>query len=306
MGYTGAMLDRPRYFFEKAWGHFRQGLAGNLLAMATIGAALFVFLAYLLIQQNLSANLEQWRSRMSVSVYLRDATAKSEEKVADLRQMIEGLSGVAGVSYYTKKESLEQYRMDLKGQAGILDELPENPLPAYFVITLKPDLQSAERVAELAAHIRPWEEVEEVAYGEEWIGAVAGFIRVFRLGGLVLGGLLLLAILFIVFNTIRLALFARRDEIEIMQLVGATDLFIKIPFLIEGAMQTLASCVAALALLYGIQSLYGLASLGDLAGGLGHFEWQFFPTSRVASMTLVAALAGVAGSWIAVQRFLKT
>lgn len=300
------MLDRARYFFEKAWGHFRQGLAGNLLAMATIGAALFVFLAYLLIQQNLSANLEQWRSRMSISVYLRDATAASEEKVADLRQMIEGLSGVAEVRYYTKKESLEQYRKDLKGQAGILDELPENPLPAYFVVTLKTDLQSPERVAEIAGQIRPWEEVEEVAYGEEWIGAVAGFIRLFRLGGLVLGGLLLLAILFIVFNTIRLALFARRDEIEIMQLVGATALFIKIPFLIEGAMQTLASCVVALALLYGIQSIYGMTSLEDLASGLGHFEWHFFPMTSVLAMILVSGLAGMAGSWIAVQRFLKS
>jgi cell division transport system permease protein len=123
----------------------------------------------------------------------------------------------------------------LGSQAGLLEGLSKNPLPASYEVVFRNGDLSREELKQIKESLEKVKGVDEVQYSEQWLEQIEGFVYITRILGLVVGGLLCVAVLFIVTNTIKLAIYSRRDEIEIYKLVGATDWFVKTPFLIEGA-----------------------------------------------------------------------
>lgn len=252
----------------------------RLLAVATIGTVATVLIlggAFLLVITNLSGLLDRWGQDVQVSCYLRADV--SDESLFAIKGEIEAMPEVISVRYVSRDEALERFGEAVDGMDRILADLDSNPLPASLEVRLRPELQQPARVADVASRLsRP--EFEDMDWSQEWVERFHTFLGLLRLSALVLGTLLLAAAMFLVNTTIRLAIHSRRDELEIIQLVGGTRWFARTPFVVEGmALGGLGALVAlaALPLLYQYAFVQLQASLGMLLS-MGTVEFLQAPT----------------------------
>jgi cell division transport system permease protein len=259
------------------------------LAAVTIGLTLVLVGAFALLVSNMERLLARFGEDILVSAYLEEGL--SEAQTRTLLEQVDGAPGVASVSLVSQEEALRRFREGAFGRPSLLDGLDENPLPASLEISLVPERRSAEGLALLEAALRDLPGIAELGYGHEWVEGYARAVSLIRGVAIALGGVLALATLLIVANTIRLALYARRDEIAILRLVGASRLFVAVPFLLEGLLQGLAGGLMALVLLFG----FFRALLPALAGGLELLLGYATPSflSLEGALLLVAAGAGL-------------
>jgi cell division transport system permease protein len=294
-------LIRPVYFLGVALQSITRNLILNLLASITISLALLIMGAFLLLYVNIQ-NLVTTSSRgLNITVYLEDGL--SGPATDRLRKSVGSLNGVASLDYITKDQALADLRERLGEQSGVLEGLDENPLPASFELTLKPEMNSKERLRGLTEKLKTVKGVDDVAYAWEWAEKLEVFLRFVRLAGFVVGGLLFLAIVFIIANTIKLTVLARKDELYIMRLVGATEGFIRGPFLIEGILQGLMGGVVALVVLW-IGYLV-LSAHVELPLGFSMIRFAFIPPVLAWMLPAAGAFFGLIGSLISLSRFMQ-
>lgn len=223
---------RPFYFIEKALTGMRKAPLVNVLATLTIVVSLTLFGIFLVALINANRLAEHWGSRLEVVAYLKNGIPS--ESLSGLEEEIKRFPEVREINYLSKEDALASLRKGLSEDSSILDGLDVNPLPASIVIKLKDGFQNSAGIKEVAGKLRGRDYIEELQYGGEWLERFSILISIIRFGGAGLGIGLILSTLLIVSNTIRLTIQTRMDEIEVMRLVGATPLFIKIPFFIEG------------------------------------------------------------------------
>jgi len=209
------------------------------LSLAALGA-------FWLASLNLGRAVAQWRERVRVIAYLRDEPAGG---VDALVKKVQGLGGVQRVRYVSKADALASLRSSLGGQASVVDQLPRNPLPASLEVTPDQSAATPEGTRILAQRLAALAEVEEVQGGAEWVESLAHWQRLLQGLGLGVGAVLALAAILTVTTATTLVLHIRRDEMEVMRLVGATSTVIRLPLLLQGLAQGLAGAVAALACL---------------------------------------------------------
>ena len=211
----------------------RIGVAAVLL-MAISLAALGCFW---LLSINLGQAVHLWRDRVRIVAYLRDDPGPAAaDQVA---RAVEGLGGVQRVRYVSKAEALEDLKRSLGAQADVVDQLPRNPLPASFEITLDPASATPDGALALAERLAALPEVEEVQGDVEWVESLARWQNLLRVVGLGVGGVFALAAILTVTTATTLVLHVRRQEIEVMRLVGASERVIRLPFLLQGMAQGL-------------------------------------------------------------------
>ncbi len=261
-----------------------QGMSEHrLLALATISTVATVLLlagSFALVLTNLSGVLDRWGKDVQVSCYLDDGVP--DERVFALKAELQARPEVVAVRYVSKDEALE-------GMDRLLADLDENPLPASLEVRLAPTFQDPDAVATIAEGLRRPEFVD-IDYSQEWVERFHSFLALLRLSSLVLGTLLLVAAMFLVSNTIRLAIYARRDELAIVSLVGGTRSFARLPFLIEGSL---------LALLY----RFAFVELQDLLGLLlGQGVLRFLSPAGLGLILAAGIGVGLLGAWTSVVR----
>lgn len=294
---------RAGYFLTRALTNIRQNVFVNVVTIATITLALLIVSLFLLVFLNLENAVENWSERVQVTVYFdRDLT--SEEQTL-LRGKIKALPGTSRVNYVSRDEALKRFKSRLRGQETILEGVSSNVLPTSFEISLKRANRDTEGVESYVASLKRIPGITEVQYGEEWVKRFNSFLNFMRLLGALLGGFLVLAVVFIVSNTIKLTIYARRDEIEVMSLVGATSFFIKAPFLLEGIIQGLSGAVIAVSLLFGLYEGFlnnagSFLTFNPVASGFG-----FLPIEYVGGIILSAAILGFIGSLTSLKRFIS-
>ncbi len=210
------------------------------------------------------------------------------------------------VTYVSKEEALADFRKQIRGQESLLEGLKANPLPASFQLRIREKYQTADALAQLAASMKRMEGVEDVLYGQEWVERLTSVVEVMKILAIVIGAVLGVASLFIVANTIRLAVYARAQEIEIMRLVGATRTYIQIPLILEGTLQGGLGAALALGLLYALfrATLWQLGTSARIILS-GPELAQFLATQYGVAMIGIGVLLGGVGSLVAVRRFLK-
>jgi cell division transport system permease protein len=196
---------------------------------------------------NLGRAVDQWRERVRVVGYLKDEPASS--KLDELTRQIEAMPGVLRVRYISKADALKALKHSLGGQADVADQLPRNPLPASVEVTPDADTATPEGTRELVRRLQALPEIEEVQGGSQWVEGLAQFRRLFELVGLGVGAVLAAAAILTVTTATTLVLHLRRDEMEIMRLVGATENVIRWPRLLQGMAQGLVAAIVALATL---------------------------------------------------------
>ena len=297
-------MDRIRYIIEDALTNIRRSGWGGVASIATIAVSFVIVGIFLIITSNLGAVITEWKEQFQVTVFLDDNITADQLNL--LRRRVQSEGAVQTVSYTSKEEALRQFKRELKGKESLLEGLGENPIPASLQLHIQDSYQTPEALKQLSTSLSRLEGVEDVMYGQEWVDRLSRIIRLLRLLGLSVGMALGLASLLIVSNTIRLTVYARAEEIEIMRLVGATRFHVRAPFLLEGMIQGTLGAGLALLLLYGSYqaTLWQIGvTPGQIFGiGLGGFLDNRWATG----MLLAGAGVGAFGSLISVGRFLRT
>jgi cell division transport system permease protein len=282
------------YFVRTALSGLRQSPLTTGIAVITIGVALVLVGAFALLLANMEELLARFGDDLQVTVYLEDALAP--EKVDELLRIARTVEGVESARVVTPAEALERFRAGVGRGSALLEGLEENPLPASLELTLAPASRSAQGMARAVGALEGIPGVAELASGQDWVEGYLRAIALLRGIAWGLGVLLALATLLIVANTIRLAIYARRDELEILALVGASRVFVSTPFLLEGLLQGALAGGLALLLLLALFRLvlpgfeFGLALL------LGGVSPRFFAPHEMAALLAAGAALGLIGS----------
>jgi cell division transport system permease protein len=268
----------------------------------TIAIGLLIISLFLLILVNIEGAAREWTRQVQVTVYLeKEPTA---QVLTELRSRIQSIKGTDTIKYITKDDALKKFRMRLRGQESLMEGVSSDILPASLEIALKHDSRDSESVESYVSRLKKIPGIGDIQYGEEWVRKLTTFMQFSRFVVTLIGGFLLISVLFIVSNTIKLTIYARKDELEILSLVGATRFFVKAPFLIEGIIQGVAGSVIALLLL--ASSYYALLynapdflTLAPTSTGL-----SFLPPSYLAGIILTGVSLGFIGSLASLRRFI--
>lgn len=273
----------------------------TLVTIITISLSILIVSSFMLVVINANDIVGLWKQGLRMMVYLKPETTQAQ--IAEVKVAMEAMAGIQRVQFISKDQALGQLKAQMKRQSALFDNLTQNPLPDAFEIQMQPDRQTWESVEALAAKIESLKSVEEVEYGQRWLARVTYFFNLFRLASYALGGLFFMATVFIVANTIRLVLYSRRHEVEIMRLVGAGEGFIKIPFYIEGIIQGAVGGVIGLCALFG---LFWLTST-QIDQGLfsGWFQIRFLPVEMVLAIIGGSMAVGWLGCYLSVRQFLR-
>jgi cell division transport system permease protein len=294
-------MRRLFYLVREAWANMRTNRTTTVVAILTTAFTLACVGIFLLLYVNLR-NAASWLQQdIKIIVYLDDRI--TQEGTQELENRLRADRMVASTLFISKEQALGEFRAQFPSDSHLLEGLGENPLPASFVVTLVPSFRSSEAVIRWAERVRTIAGVAKVDYNQEWIDALAGIIRYIELAAIGVGVILSAAAVTIIGNTIRLALFARREEIEILRLIGATRAFIQIPYFLEGAV--LGACGSALSL--GILK-FGFELFRQQIGSTGRFQEienviSFLPVSVCLVFVVVGMGLGFAGSVVSLRRF---
>jgi cell division transport system permease protein len=281
------------YALREALSAFRRAPALTGLSAAMIALSLFIVGLFGIVAYNIRRTIERVESRVEVVAYLRDDAAPAAVELA--QNEIAAYPEVLRVYYISRDEALEAARRDLVEFRAVFDELDVNPLPASFEIRLKPGQRGPATVKAVASRVGSYPFVEDVRFGSEWLDKVFLLRRVAGAATLLLGGAFAIVAALIIGAAVRMAVFARRDEISIMRLVGATESFVRGPFILEGLITGLLGSGLAVAATY---ALYRVLSDAVL-----QLDW--LPAGWLAVGIGVGALLGVASSTLAVRRHLR-
>ena len=281
-----------RYAFDEAVASLWRGRQSGALSMATIALALFVLGAFLIVSSNLERLGGEWSSSADMSVYLTDGVTAAERTAIET-----ALAGevVTGRTYVSKADALSRFRRTFADLASGMEGLGDNPLPASYEVRLRPGADAA--IDSLVGGVRQLPGVADVRYDRQWLSRLLAAVGVIRGIGLALGVLLAVGAALTVANVVRLALFARRDEIDIMQLVGAPQVYIRGPFIMEGTLQGgLGATVALVALavaFFALRARYLMPLAASInLSSVGFLPWELCVWLIVGGMA-VGCLGGL-------------
>ncbi len=288
-----------RALMRRTWLDLSSHKFLNLITVITVALSMLIVSAFLLFAANTGELLDSWRRGVRMMVYLQEGLDDAQRH--DLQQALAKLPDISEVRYISKDKALQQLHRALPGQASIFATLRKNPLPDAFELRVAVGAASRQGLQEIATTIRSVPGVSDVEYGQQWLARFADVTRLLRMIGYTMGGLFLAAGIFIVANTVRLLLYSRRDEIDIMRLVGATDRFIRMPFYLQGILQGALGGALGVTVLY-LAYLYVAGGFRH-AGLAGAFSPRFLSPAEIGALLLGSTLAGWLGCYLSLKQF---
>ncbi len=294
-------LHRITYFLGRALGSIRQNVAINLMAMGTVALSFLIFSVFFLLFQNLNSFLRVWEKRIQIIAYLADGL--KEEAIEAIRDHLVSMPEVEAVRFVSKEAAMAMLKEHLGDQDQILEGFGVDILPASFEIQLRGAYRNSGSIRQVVPQVRNIDGVSDIQYGQQWIDRFSAFMDIYRFSTFLLGLLLSMTIAFIVSNAIRLSIYSRREELEIMKLVGATPGFIKIPFYIEGGLQGIVGSSVSLLILLLLYLLF-LSELSDRVRFYGLFMDIHFLTPAAALLIIAGGgFLGFLGSFVSLVQF---
>lgn len=288
------------YIFTDSLHSIRENFVTTALTSLTLGFSLAIFSIFFFIFLNLNGAVSTWGDRTNIIIYVKE---NSSAAGADrMKEALLKIPGVKSADYVSKERAIKDLKDELKGHESVLEGIDVNPLPASYEIKVMDSYRDSSRVASVVERLRKLDWVEDLQYSLEWVEKLSAFLKFIELAALAIGIFLAAATVFIISNTIRLTVYARKEEIEVMRLVGASGLFIKVPFFIEGVLQ-------------GIMG--GLLALGVIAAGRLYFlsripayfsfalQMPFSWPLIVGMVVLTGIFMGVVGSLVTMGKLLK-
>lgn len=287
------------YYIREVFISLRRNNWMSVASIGTVAVSLFIFGMFLMMVMNMNKLAENMESQVQINVYLLDKVDR--EQARDIEKDLKEIEGVESVGFVTKDEAMERFKDRLGDQKTLLDALDEtNPLPDSFEVTVtNPDL-----VKTAAEKMEKIDGVECAKYGQDVMEHLFEITRLLRIFGFTLMLVLAFATLFIISNTIRLTVFARRKEIAIMKYVGATDWFIRWPFVMEGMVLGLfGSIIAAMMLRTAYTAM--AEKVYDTLAFFPLIPEQPFLTYITIVVVISGMVVGAIGSAVSIKKFLK-
>lgn len=287
------------YYIREVFISLRRNNWMSVASIGTVAVSLFIFGMFLMMVMNMNKLAENMESQVQINVYLLDKVDR--EQARDIEKDLKEIEGVESVGFVTKDEAMERFKDRLGDQKTLLDALDEtNPLPDSFEVTVtNPDL-----VKTAAEKMEKLDGVECAKYGQDVMEHLFEITRLLRIFGFTLMLVLAFATLFIISNTIRLTVFARRKEIAIMKYVGATDWFIRWPFVMEGMVLGLfGSIIAAMVLRTAYTAM--AEKVYDTLAFFPLIPEQPFLTYITIIVVISGMVVGAIGSAVSIKKFLK-
>jgi cell division transport system permease protein len=281
------------YALREALSAFRRSPLLTLLSVVAVAFSLFVVALFGLTAHNIRRAIERIEERVEVVAYLRDDA--SEEQLRLLQQDVRLLPEVAEVRYVSKTEALATAMREMEEFRDVFTDLEANPLPASLELRLKPGSRNPASVERVAKGLAAYPFVEDVRFGRDWLDKIVSLRRIAGGAAGIIGGAFALVAAIIIATAVRIAVFARREEISIMRLVGATDGFVRRPFLLEGLVSGLLGGLLAVGLAWAAFRVVDVVLL--------RIEW--LPLPWVAAGIAAGAVFGFVSSAIAVRRHLR-
>lgn len=292
-------LSTSEYFIKEVYTSFKRNIWMTLASIFTVVLSLFILGFFSIVILNLNKMADTLESQVQISVYLKDDL--SQEEIDETKETLSKIEGLQDIKFTTREEAMKNFKERLGDQQFLLDALDDtNPLPDSFSLTVTSP-QQVKTIADTAAAL---DSVESASYSQDIINHLFNLTHLIRLIGVALIILLTGAAIFIISNTIRLTVFARRKEIAIMKYVGATDWFIRWPFLLEGICLGFIGGGLATIFLYIIynqvtQEIYEAMAFFPLIPQHPFIDY-------ISLAILVAGIIiGALGSTISLKRFLK-
>ena len=285
------------YALREAWRSLWRSGRSTLLAVLAITLAAVVLGAILLVSWNVDQLLTQWTTATEFSVFLRD-DATSEQRGA-IEAAIDQSGVTVGREFVSKADAMTRFRSQFADLASLTGDLDDNPFPASLEVRVRPDAEQNGRADALVTRVAALPGVADVRYDREWLARVSSGLNAIRGAGFALALLMALAAAVTVAAVVRLGLHARRDEIEIMKLVGSPVAFMRGPFIAEGLLQGGLGAVLAIALLWAGFALVRGWWGGDLTAMLDGAALLFLPVRMVGLLVAGAMFVGAAGGFAA-------
>lgn len=292
-------FSTKEYFVHETYKSIRRNGFMSFASISTVAVALLVLGMFLLMFLNTNNLAQHLESQVQISVYMQDSA--SQQELTATREKLTKLPGVIKVTPISKQEALQRFKERLGDQKSLLNALgKDNPFPNSFDVRV----DKPESIKTVSAAISKLPKVETAKFGQEIVEQLFQLTKILRFGGIILVVFLSMATLFIIANTIKLTVYARRKEVVIMRYVGATDWFIRWPFLLEG--MTLGFAGAFVALLF-LNSIYGTL-ISRIHATLAFMPiLPMTPLMYYVSIFLLVAGTGIGalGSYISLHKFLK-
>jgi cell division transport system permease protein len=280
------------YAFEEALVSLKRSGRSALVSIGTIAIAFVTLGGFLLISVNVQGMLDRWLEAAEMSIYLHETVSDDERRA--LEEFVRADGAVAAVEYVPKEQALERFRTDFPELLDVTKGVGPNPFPSAIEVRLKTGSGVDEAADGLAKQVAERPGVADVRYDRRWVTRLLGIVNSARLAAALVAGILMIGAAFTVAAVVRLSLHARRDELEIMQLVGAPFSYIRGPAIIEGLLLGGAGAAVALA---GVAVLHAMMSRwfgSDLAGLVGTGQLQFLGPLEIAIMLLGGVAVGAA------------
>lgn len=291
-----------RYAFDEAIQSLWRGRQSGLLSTATIALALFVLGAFLIVTGNLEHLGAEWSTAAEMSVYLQDDVTPADRTAIENALAPGDL--IAAREFVSKSDALVRFKRTFADLASTVDTLGGNPMPASYEVRLRADTNAngatgSSAIEGLVSRLRPMPGVADVRYDRQWLTRLLSAVAIVRGVGLVLAAVLTVAAALTVANVVRLALYARRDELEIMELVGAPTVYIRGPFVMEGVLQGGVGALVALVVLavafFALRGRY----LTPLASAINLSSIRFLAPELCAGIVIGGMLVGCVGGLVA-------
>jgi cell division transport system permease protein len=292
-----------RSVFLQALRSMRRNLFAHIATIGVIAVSVLIFSTFSLIASNLSSFLRIWEDRIEVLAYLKKGTP-----MGDVEKILHGLLAMEQVElarYISPAEAMAFMGEKLGDQKGLLEGIRPDTLPASFEIRLKKTYRNSAGIRETVEGLKQFPQLEEIQYGKEWVDTFSALVHALRLTQWVLGGLLVASMIIITSHALQLTISSRREEIEIMHLVGASPAFIRVPIYLEGMIQGLLGAgvaVGALGLLFQLVLTYITTPLRTWLPGI---PIDFLPRESIAWILTGGVFFGFLGSFIASVRVLR-
>jgi cell division transport system permease protein len=293
LGFIGRRVRNS--VWELFWTH--------MLTSITMALTLFVFGAFLLLQENLEALLKGWGDQLQINAYLEKDL--SEADIRSLQERIRMYPEVARVRHISQEQAWTDFHAALGAQSSVLEGLPRDVLPASFEIAVRPNFRDGPLVEALTARLKKEKGITGVEYAQDWVDRISLVVLAVQWAKWVFGGALFLTTYFIVSSAVKLAILARKEEIEIMHLVGASREMIEAPFVMEGMIQGTAGGALSIGGLWlTFQIMCNQVPVSFSVFGFTN-SLKFLGLQSIALIIAIGCALGAAGSLFSLRRFLR-
>ena len=298
------LFQRGLYLINRAVLGMKENAFICCVNVGTIGLSLLILNVFLIISLNLSVIINGWREDIRITMYLDDDLPSVE--TAKIKTQISSYGEVEGIRYISQDEALLLLKKSLDTEEDILKGFDTNPLPSSFEVRLRNDALTSEGVDNFVARIERINGIREVHYDSNVLEGISSFLTVFKVGNLTLAVVLSVATVFVISNIIGLSINARKEELTILKFMGATNLFVKTPFILEGFLQGLCGALFSLALVYGIYQTF-MSKVGSfLSVYFPDRHLSFLPLGYTSGIILCGTLLGIFGSAVSLGKFLRS